>query len=77
MNNQGLVKSDQASETDLRRRNWRLTPTGYTLHDSILAIALRREEQLISDVEPKDLEVFLRVMCQMRLNVEKIEPLDG
>ncbi|RUM20462.1 MarR family transcriptional regulator [Rhizobium vallis] len=72
LNDQGLVESNQASESDPRRRNWRLTSTGYTLHDNILAIAVRREEQLIAGVDPEELEVFLRVIRQMRLNVEKL-----
>ncbi|WP_429817543.1 MarR family winged helix-turn-helix transcriptional regulator [Ensifer sp. B1-9] len=72
LNDRELVECDQVSETDPRRKNWRLTSTGYTLHDNILAIALRREEQLIAGVDPEDLEVFLRVMRRMRLNVEKM-----
>ncbi|WP_321395954.1 MarR family winged helix-turn-helix transcriptional regulator [Emcibacter sp.] len=62
----------KASKTDSRRKAWCLNTKGYKLHDRILEVALGREEKLIQDVSPEDLEIFLRVMRQMRQNVIKI-----
>jgi DNA-binding MarR family transcriptional regulator len=59
----------EATSNDPRRKIWHLTETGYRLHDQILALALDRERRLIADVDPDDLEVFLRVMRTMRRNV--------
>ena len=69
--------SFEASPTDSRRKIWRLNPQGYELHDRILVEALQRERKLIKDVDPADLEIFLKVIRQMRRNVEKLEALGG
>jgi DNA-binding MarR family transcriptional regulator len=72
----GLVTGD-APQRDPRRRTWRLTATGDTLHDAILQVALSRERALIAGVDPADLEAFLRVMRIMRRNtVENDDPLE-
>lgn len=64
----------EAPKSDIRRKKWWLNDAGYNLHDRILKIALERERQLIRDVDPQDLEVFLRVMRLMR---EKVHEIDG
>jgi DNA-binding MarR family transcriptional regulator len=58
-----------ATSNDPRRKIWRLTDAGYALHDQIMALALDRECRLITNVDPDDLEAFLRVMRTMRRNV--------
>lgn len=58
---------------DSRKKVWWLNTEGYALHDRILAIALSREEQLITGTDPEDLEAFLRVMRIMRGNVERMK----
>ncbi len=65
--------SFDASPTDPRRKIWRLNAQGYMLHDRILLEALERERKLINGVDPADLEIFLKVIRQMRQNVEKLE----
>jgi DNA-binding MarR family transcriptional regulator len=62
----------KASDRDSRRKIWWLNVPGYSLHDKILSIALERERQLIQDVEPGELEVFLKVMRLMRENVDNL-----
>lgn len=57
-----------ASPTDERKRRWWLNSAGYKLHDDLLALALVREEKLIEDIDPTDLETFLRVARQMLHN---------
>ncbi len=62
----------EASEGDPRKKIWWLNDKGYRLHDDILSLALERERQLIRDIDPDDLEVFLTVMRQMRRNVDRL-----
>lgn len=59
--------------SDARKKTWWLNHTGLALHDEILAVALGRERQLITGVDPVDLEAFLRVMQTMRGNVEALK----
>lgn len=58
---------------DGRKKIWWLNKAGMAMHDDILTVALERERQLISQVDPNDLEAFLRVMRQMRANVETMK----
>lgn len=62
----------EAPEGDPRKKIWWLNEKGYRLHDDILALALERERQLIRDIDPDDLEAFLKVMRLMRRNVERL-----
>jgi DNA-binding MarR family transcriptional regulator len=62
----------EAQEGDPRKKLWWLNEKGYRLHDDILSVALERERQLIRDVDPDDLEAFLRVMRLMRRNVDRL-----
>lgn len=61
-----------ASRTDERKRRWWLSPAGNKLHDDLLALALVREEKLIEDVDPQDLEAFLRVSRKMLSNTDQL-----
>lgn len=63
----------EASEQDVRRKTYALNERGYALHDEILAIALERERALIRDVDPEDLEAFLRVMRLMKRNLQDMD----
>jgi len=63
----------EAPETDPRKKIWWLNDAGYTLHDRLLAQALERERQLLADVAPEDLEVFLQVMRTLRRNVNSLD----
>lgn len=60
----------EAPGADSRKKIWWLNPKGLARHDEILAIALDRENQLITGADPQDLEAFLRVMRIMRANVD-------
>lgn len=61
-----------ASEKDPRKRRWWLNDKGYKLHALILSIALSREEALIEDIDPEDLEASIRAMRIMMTNVRKL-----
>jgi len=61
----------EAFTADPRRKLWWLSPSGYDLHDQILEMALEREKKLLQGIEPEDIEAFLRVIRQMRHNVDK------
>ena len=69
----GLVDF-QAADRDPRRKTWWPNNKGYALHDNILAIALERERALITGIDPHELEIFLKVMRQMRENVDFLSP---
>ncbi len=62
----------KASSSDPRRKIWWLNARGFKLHDKILSVALQRERVLIEGVEPEDLEIFLKVIRQMRQNVDQL-----
>lgn len=67
----GILESI-ASQSDPRRKALALNSKGLELHDRILTAALEREETLINGVDPDDLEAFLRVMRQLRQNVNSL-----
>lgn len=62
----------EARGRDPRKKVWWLNRAGYDLHDRVLEVALERERDLISGVDPDDLEAFLRVMRIMRRNVDHL-----
>ncbi|WP_127104613.1 MarR family winged helix-turn-helix transcriptional regulator [Pararhodobacter zhoushanensis] len=72
LSEQGIL-DHEISEQDIRRRTWALNDKGYALHDAVLAVALDRENTLISGVEPQDLEIFLKVMRQMHGNLAQMD----
>lgn len=57
-------------ERDTRRRVWWLNDKGFDLHENIITIALDRERRLLHGVDAADLEIALRVMRQMRENIQ-------
>lgn len=70
----------EAQPSDPRKRWWWLSAQGRRLHDELLAIALDCEARLIRDIDPEDLEAFLRTMRRMLTNLEAssaAEPPDG
>jgi len=70
----GLVRF-VVSDRDPRKRRWWLSDAGEKLHDEIMISALERERMLIKNVAPDDLEAYLRVMRQMRSNLDSIAPI--
>ena len=67
-----LLDSDETTG-DTRRKIWRLNAAGEALDDKILAVALERERRLLAGIDGADLEIALRVMRQMRQNVEGLD----
>lgn len=59
----------RASPTDERKRRWWLSDKGLATHDEILSIALSCEAEMLGDVPAEDIETFLRVMRQLRVNL--------
>lgn len=62
----------EVSETDPRKKRWRLNRKGYDLHEQIIRIALAREETLIEGADPEDLEATIRVMRLMLENLQNL-----
>lgn len=60
----------EAQPSDPRKRWWWLSAQGRRIHDDLLAIALDCEARLIREIDPDDLEAFLRVMRRMMANLE-------
>ncbi|MGV2071176.1 MULTISPECIES: MarR family winged helix-turn-helix transcriptional regulator [Rhizobium/Agrobacterium group] len=71
LDEQGYLDSE-VSETDPRKKRWRLNQRGYDLHEEIMRIALAREETLIEGADPQDLEATIRVMRIMLKNVQNL-----
>jgi DNA-binding MarR family transcriptional regulator len=72
LDSKALLDSDE-TKGDTRRKIWRLNVAGAALHDKILAVALERERRLLAGIDGADLEIALRVMRQMRQNVEYLD----
>lgn len=68
LHERGLAEFE-ATESDARKRLWQLTAAGQDLHAKCMAIALACEAELIDDVAPENLEVFLRVMRKLLSNL--------
>jgi DNA-binding MarR family transcriptional regulator len=71
LDRKALLDSDDRSDT--RRKVWRLNGAGEALHDKIITVALERERRLLAGIDGADLEIALRVMRQMRQNVEVLD----
>ena len=71
LDRKALLDSDDRSDT--RRKVWRLNSAGEALHDKIITVALERERRLLAGIDGADLEIALRVMRQMRQNVEVLD----
>lgn len=66
-----LLQFEQLSN-DPRKRLWSLSDEGLKTHNALLAVALSCESDLVSNVSPDDLEVFLKVMRQMLTNIDPV-----
>lgn len=64
-----LLRYGQVSN-DPRKRLWSLSEDGLKTHKALLSVALTCEKELVSEVLPEDLDVFLRVMRQMLANID-------
>lgn len=68
--NERALADFEASASDPRKRRWKLTAKGLEAHGEFLAIALACEADMISGVDPVELETFLKVMRRMLGNLE-------
>ncbi|WP_323035053.1 MarR family winged helix-turn-helix transcriptional regulator [Pararhodobacter sp.] len=69
LDEKGLVEHEVLA-SDPRKRIWWLSKSGLELHETILQLALGRERRLITGIDPRDLEAFLRAIRIMTRNVE-------
>ncbi|QQA41691.1 MarR family winged helix-turn-helix transcriptional regulator [Pelagovum pacificum] len=63
--------------SDPRRKSWRPTAKGDTLHDMILPIALDRENTLLRGIDEEDLEQLLSTMQRMMANLDRLSDMNG
>ena len=68
----GLVAT-RANVVDPRRRELALTPAGRKLHDEIAAIALKREQVLLSDLNPDERSLFLDLLKRIRAGIGALD----
>jgi DNA-binding MarR family transcriptional regulator len=71
LQSQGHLQYESAP-TDPRKRTWKLSPSGYALHDAIIEIALERERRLVSGIDQVDIRIFLKVVRQIRDNLKSL-----
>lgn len=64
----GLV-AGRSDRDDGRRRLLRLTGAGRALHDRILHVALAREEQLLSCLDPAERETLIALLNRVHANL--------
>ena len=60
----------ETSEKDPRKRRWWLSESGIKKHNEVLPAALGHEGILIESIDPEDLEVFLKVIRKMLVNID-------
>jgi DNA-binding MarR family transcriptional regulator len=66
------VREDLA---DSRRNNVALTAKGRALHDRIVPVALERQRELVSDLTPHEVEIFIRLMDRLQAKVANGAPV--
>lgn len=60
----------EASENDSRKRRWRLSENGLRKHNDVIVAALEHEKGMVEGLDPDELEVFLKVIRKMLLNID-------
>jgi DNA-binding MarR family transcriptional regulator len=60
-------------QTDARKRKVELKPTGRELHDRILRVALRRQEQMLGGLSREETQSFVALLQRVRANIERLE----
>ena len=71
--NERGISAYAASNSDPRKRRWWLTEEGLKIHADLLSLALGCEAELLADVPPDDLEIFLKSMRQMLRNLDGMQ----
>lgn len=62
----------EADDGDARRRIISLSRHGRSLHDRILAVALERERQLLSCLDPAEVEVLIGLLNRLHGNLDAV-----
>ncbi|WP_425052209.1 MarR family winged helix-turn-helix transcriptional regulator [Psychromarinibacter sp. S121] len=70
LHSRGLV-AYEAAMNDPRKRSWWLTDEGQRIHAEIMTIALAAEAQMLEDVPPEELEIFLKTLRHMLRNLDR------
>jgi DNA-binding MarR family transcriptional regulator len=76
LESKGLIVG-HAQGRDPRRRMLELTPTGYQLHDAMMAIAVKREGQLLEGLNDNDIATLIELLRRVKLNVIAIQERDA
>lgn len=66
----------EVDPTDNRKHLLKLTPAGTELHDRILAVVLKRQEQLLQDFSKDEVKMLLDLLKRLKLACEKVEAFD-
>ena len=76
LESKGLIVG-HAQGRDPRRRMLELTAAGYQLHDALMAIAVKREDQLLEGLDEKDITILIELLRRVKLNVLAIQERDA
>jgi DNA-binding MarR family transcriptional regulator len=76
LESKGLI-TGVAEGRDPRRRMLELTAAGYDLHDQLLAIAVKREEQLLLGLDDGEIATLLGLLRRIRVNALTIQERDA
>jgi DNA-binding MarR family transcriptional regulator len=66
-----------AEGRDPRRRTLELTPAGYEMHDKRMAIAVKREDQLLEGLDATEITTLIGLLTRIRRNVFAIQERDA
>jgi len=70
---QGRYVTITPHETDARKRTVALTPAGVQLYESILQIALKRQEKMVSGITREETTVLIGLLQRLRDNISKLD----
>lgn len=66
----------QVDSQDARRYAVSLTAEGRALHDRVLKVALEREQRLLSDLDPTEVETLINLLARLQTKVAQVNEYD-
>jgi DNA-binding MarR family transcriptional regulator len=59
--------------TDARKRRVELTASGHELHDKMLRVALKRQDQILGGLSREETQSFISLLQRVRANLARLE----
>jgi DNA-binding MarR family transcriptional regulator len=69
----GRYVAIEPHQTDARKRRVELTPLGHELHDKILRVALKRQEEILGGLSRDETLNLISLLQRLRANLTRLE----